>query len=227
MQVPPVTAEAPGVGWATATVTTTTLPNPTSTLGHSLWLAVKDSLSLLTAEWQLWSLVAVVLLAVLVIKLHDARRLVRSGIAEVDRMDGRTFEEYVGVLFRRLGYSAEATPYSGDYGADLVVRREGVRHVVQAKRSRRPVGPRAVQEVVGARPHYRCQGAVVVTNSKFTAAARRLAADSGVKLWRRRSDLDKRRQWSRGSRDEKLGIVPWAWRARRPGRGCGRVMMWR
>jgi len=148
-------------------------------------------------------MVGLVLLAV-ALTVHDARRLARSGITDVDRVDGCSFEEYLGLLFRRLGYSAEVTQYSGDYGADLVVSRDGVRHVVQAKRSRRPVGPRAVQEVVAARPRYRCQGAVVVTNSTFTSAARRLAAENGVKLWDRRDLVDKilvlRRQERRGRR---------------------------
>jgi restriction system protein len=177
--------------WAAVAVTTTTLPNPAAELRHGVWLGIRDALSSVAATWQVWSVVVVLLLAALAVKAHEARRLARSGIADIDRMDGRTFEEYLGVLFRRLGYSAEVTPYSGDYGADLVVKRDGVRQVVQAKRSTRAVGPRAVQEVVAAQAHYGCQGAVVVTNSKFTPAARRLAADNGVKLWERRDLVGK------------------------------------
>lgn len=40
-------------------------------------------------------------------------------------MDGKTFEGFLGTLFRRLGYRVENTRYRGDYGADLIVSREG------------------------------------------------------------------------------------------------------
>jgi hypothetical protein len=126
LQASPSTAEAPGMCWAAVAVTTTTLPNPATALRHGVWLGLRDALSTVAATWQVWSVVVVLLLAALAAKLHEARRLERSGIADVDRMDGRTFEEYLGALFRRLGYSAEVTPYSGDYGADLVIERDGV-----------------------------------------------------------------------------------------------------
>lgn len=166
---------------------------------------------MLAEQWQLWSVIAVVLLVLLVVKAHDARRLARSGIAEVDRMDGRSFEEYLGTLFRRLGYSAEVTPYSGDYGADLVISRAGRRVAVQAKRSRGAVGPRAVQEAAAAQPHYRCQGAAVITNSRFTAAARRLAAENGVVLWDRSHLVGKmlelrRQDLQRGRRGQAMRV---------------------
>jgi restriction system protein len=112
-------------------------------------------------------------------------------MAEIDRMDGRSFEQYLGTLFARLGYRAEVTPYVGDFGADLVVAKDGARQVVQAKRSNRPVGVKAVQEVVAARQYYHCSGALVVTNRAFTASARRLAGANGVKLWDRHDLVDK------------------------------------
>lgn len=179
------------MGPLTVSVTTTTLPNTGAVLRRGLWLGATDLLSSMATEWPLWAAIGLVFLASLVVRLHAAKRLARSGIADIDRMDGRTFEEYLGTLFRGLGYRAQVTPYSGDYGGDLVVRRDGRSQVIQAKRSNRPVGPRAVQEVIAARPHYHCQGAVVVTNRTFTAAARRLAASNGVTLWDRRDLVDK------------------------------------
>ncbi len=62
------------------------------------------------------------------------QRLAASGITEIDTMDGREFEQYLEVLFRRLGYQVELTRYIGDWGADLKVRKNGVETVVQAKR---------------------------------------------------------------------------------------------
>lgn len=148
--------------------------------------------------------VALALLAVVgSLKARQRRRLALSGIAEVDKMDGQTFEHYLREVFSRLGYGVELTPYVGDYGADLIVSRAGVRCAVQAKRSGRPVGIKAVQEAAGARDYYRCQEAIVVTNTTFTAAARRLASATGVELWDRPvlvgRALEVRRQLGSGS----------------------------
>ena len=80
----------------------------------------------------------------------------------------------------------EVVGRTGDFGADLVITKGGVRTAVQAKqRSRGSVPIKAVQEVVGSLPHYRCQRGLVVTNQRFTAAARQLAKEHGVELWDR------------------------------------------
>ena len=101
----------------------------------------------------LWPL-GVILVAVgavkLVVWVWRERRLVRSGINDIDRMDGRTFEDYLRTAFVRLGYKVEVTKYRGDFGADLVVRKDGHRITVQAKRHSKNVGVKAVQEVVAS-----------------------------------------------------------------------------
>ena len=111
--------------------------------------------------------------------------LTRAGLPEIDRMDGRSFEEKIAFLFRKKGYQVETTPYVGDWGADLVITNNGRRSVVQVKRWKKRVSPRAVQEVVAAKAKYNCQNAMVVTNSYFTQAARGLAKVNGVELWDR------------------------------------------
>lgn len=112
-------------------------------------------------------------------------RLKRAGMYEIDRMNGRDFEHKLAILFRQKGYRVKTTPYVGDWGADLVVSKDGRRIVIQAKRWNRRVNPKAVQEVVGSKPMYGCQDAMVVTNSFFTQAARKLARVHGVELWDR------------------------------------------
>jgi restriction system protein len=100
-------------------------------------------------------------------------------------MDGTTFEAFLGTVFRRLGYAVEATRQHGDYGADLVVARNATRTAVQAKRWSKPVGVKAIQEVVAARGYYGCDDALVVTNRGFTRPARHLAQANKVQLWDR------------------------------------------
>lgn len=135
--------------------------------------------------WPLWLLVAIVGGARLAWRLYEQHRLSRSGIAEVDRMDGGTFEMFLTTLFRRLGYRVEHTGKCGDYGCDLVVVKAGRRTVVQAKRWSKKVGVKAIQEAVSAKPIYGCTEALVVANRAFTRQAQTLARANGVVLWDR------------------------------------------
>ncbi|MGC9272175.1 restriction endonuclease [Acidiphilium sp.] len=41
------------------------------------------------------------------------------------------FEQFCGMLLAGRGWSVEATRTTGDYGADIVAERDGVRLVVQ------------------------------------------------------------------------------------------------
>jgi restriction system protein len=106
-------------------------------------------------------------------------------LAQIDRMDGNTFEEFTARCFRKYGYGVERTPYRGDYGADLILLQGGQKTVVQVKRYKSNVGVKAIQEIVAARSHYRANKAMVVTNSHYTRQARTLAASNGVELWDR------------------------------------------
>ncbi len=135
--------------------------------------------------WPLWLLVALVGSAKLAWRLYELRRLSRSGIADVDQMDGTTFEVFLTTLFRRLGYSVEHTGRRGDYGADLVVTKDDRRIAVQAKRWTKAVGVKAVQEAVASKGIYTCAEALVVANRAFTRQARTLAEANDVKLWDR------------------------------------------
>lgn len=113
------------------------------------------------------------------------RRLSRSGIDEIDAMGGVVFERRLAHLFSSLGYRVEQTRALGDFGADLILERDGVRTVVQAKRWKKNVGIKAVQEAVASKPMYRCDRAMVVTNRYFTPSAKRLAKANHVTLWNR------------------------------------------
>ena len=135
--------------------------------------------------WPLWVFIGALFLIRLALAAYRWRRLSRSGLREIDRMDGKTFEHYLEVLFTRLGFRVERTRYVGDYGADLVVSRDGVKTAVQAKRFQRKVGVAAVQQAVAAKAQYGCDKAMVVTNSFYTPQAVRLARSNKVKLWDR------------------------------------------
>lgn len=147
-----------------------------------VWIETARALSTL---WQLWALVALVGLGRAALWAFGQRKLARSGIAEIDAMDGPTFERRLVTLFRTLGYRVEHIGRRGDYGADLVVSKDGVRTVVQAKRWTRNVGVKAIQEAHAAPAMHGCARALVVTNRHFTDSAHRLARANGVELWDR------------------------------------------
>lgn len=126
----------------------------------------------------------IILFALINYSINQARinKLRRSGIAETDKMTGTQFEHYLGQLFHLQGYKATVTQSQGDYGADLVLNKEGKRIVVQAKRYSKNVGLKAVQEVYGAIAHYKASAGWVVTNSSYTPQARTLARSNNVRL---------------------------------------------
>ena len=106
----------------------------------------------------------------------------------LDQLSGTEFEEFLAGLFRAQGYAAELTAVTGDYGADLILSKDGRRIAVQTKRYVGSVGVQAVQEALSGRAYYQCDTAWVVTTGAFTINARALAEKSGVKLIGR-SDL--------------------------------------
>lgn len=67
-------------------------------------------------------IVFVIFIAVSIyIGMKRTERLKRSGIAEIDKMDGVQFEKYLGLLLRSQGYDVKVTKASGDFGADLML----------------------------------------------------------------------------------------------------------
>lgn len=119
-----------------------------------------------------------------------AERLKRSGIADIDKMEGIQFEKYLGHLFRAQGYKIEVTKAAGDYGADLIIQKDGKKIVVQAKRYSKNVGIKAVQEAQASIAHYGASEAWVVSNSDYTAAAYDLAKSNRVKLINREALIE-------------------------------------
>ncbi len=130
----------------------------------------------------------------LFLQWYDVFFMKSKTLAQIDRFSGFTFEKYLAVLFREQGYQVTVTPDRADFGADLLIKKEGINTAVQAKRFNSTVGISAVQEVVAAKSHYHCHRAMVVTNSTFTKAAWKLAHSNQVWLVDRKRLTDMIRQ---------------------------------
>lgn len=103
-------------------------------------------------------------------------------IERVDIMDGVEFERFLKRLFIYNGYSVSETARTGDFGADLLLKKDGRMIVVQAKRYNNNVGSKALQEIFSARHHYKADGMMVVCNSHFTKQAQVMAEEQGIEL---------------------------------------------
>ncbi|MEY2194009.1 restriction endonuclease [Neobacillus sp. BF23-41] len=62
-------------------------------------------------------------------------------------IDALASEHYLKELYLSRGYAAEVTSASGDYGADLLLKKDGKKIVVQAKRYVKDVGRKTVGTV--------------------------------------------------------------------------------
>jgi restriction system protein len=110
------------------------------------------------------------------------QRLRKSGIFVVDNMTGEVFEKYLKSILKARGYKVRLTPATGDYGADLILSTDNTTIVVQAKRYKKKVGLKAVQEIVSAKSHYGADECWVITNNYYTTPAVKLGASNGVIL---------------------------------------------
>ncbi|WP_049285246.1 restriction endonuclease [Staphylococcus aureus] len=95
----------------------------------------------------------------------------RAHIIDIDKMEGIEFEYYLEALFLKLKYKPIVTKASRDYGADLILKKENKKIVVQAKRSNSKIGIKAVQEIYTAQRFYNADEAWLVTNSFYTKSA--------------------------------------------------------
>ena len=131
-------------------------------------------------------LLIAVLTAALAAGLVIYRRKRRYIPQPMDEMEGHDFEYYCASLLRADGFrDVEVTKGSGDFGADILARRDGVTYAVQCKCYDGPVGVFAVQEVYAGRDYYGCMVGAVMTNQYFTAPAQKLAGRLHILLWDR------------------------------------------
>ena len=80
------------------------------------------------------------------------------------------FEDFIAQLFKDNGYNVEGTNYSGDFGADVIINKNGVKTCIQVKRysASNKVGVKEINQIIGARDYYKCDKAMVITTSDFS-----------------------------------------------------------
>lgn len=113
-------------------------------------------------------------------KLLAYRRNVSS--RSMGSMGSLKFEQYVAMLLKSNGYHNVSLTEKYDLGVDIIAEKDGVRWGVQVKHYSGLVKASAVRQVVTGLKMYGCDRAMVVTNSTYSATARRLAAGNDCEL---------------------------------------------
>jgi Restriction endonuclease len=105
---------------------------------------------------------------------RESEALHRKRKAEFDEWFGRSqrafwlslspnqFEQEVGRLYRRLGYSARVTKQSRDGGVDVILRAEHGTTIVQCKAHQRKIGVKPFRELHGVMADFGAESAILV-----------------------------------------------------------------
>ena len=110
----------------------------------------------------------------------------QMGSCNIDTMEGHEFEHFCADLLQRNGFTdVEVTKASGDFGIDILARKDGVSYAIQCKCYSDTVGNHAVQEALSGAQYYHRMVAAVMTNNYFTPAAIETAQKTNVLLWDR------------------------------------------
>lgn len=114
-------------------------------------------------------------------RLRNAR--LAAGAANPRQLDPYAYEEFCAAILENKGWTVELTRTTGDFGADVLAKKEDNSLVIQCKQWSQNVGVKAVQEVYAAQAHYGTKQAIVVTETNYTTGAQKLASSTGVWLF--------------------------------------------
>lgn len=119
------------------------------------------------------------------LKQGEQWRSSREMIRFLRNASPKEFEQYIGELFKKLGFVVEVTggPYDG--GVDLIITKDGISNYVQCKRynRRNNVGVKEVRDFYGAMADKLAKGkGYFVTTGIFTLEAENFAEDKPIEL---------------------------------------------
>lgn len=109
-------------------------------------------------------------------------RELKKGSVFDERFSGVDFELFCENQLVKCGWKVTRTKASGDQGVDLLGVKGKRKIAIQCKRYSKPVGNKAVQEVVAGKVFYGVSEGIIISNSSFTRAAHALASVNDIKL---------------------------------------------
>ena len=111
---------------------------------------------------------------------------------------GVDYENYIENILLGKGFKVHRTPITGDQGVDLIAVKDNIKYAIQCKYYSKPVGNKAVQEIIAGKDFYKCDIGIVVSNNSFTKSAVVLAQNSHILLSNENSiicDIEKNEVW--------------------------------
>ena len=128
-------------------------------------------------------IVLVLIGAFVVYRIRRAKHIYDAiTLSDVDSMDGLEFERYLANLLRKRGYTDIKLTEKYDYGIDIIAKKDGLTWGIQAKGYKDLVKAAAVRQTYTAMNRYKCDRAMVITNSVFSNPAKILATDNHIVL---------------------------------------------
>lgn len=107
-------------------------------------------------------------------------------MVQFSKMNGYEFEDYIGELFRKMGFSVEPMPYSGDGGIDLIaICNKPIykgKYVIQCKKWTEPVGQPSIRDLYGAVMSENANKGILITTSSFSEQAFEFAKGKNIEL---------------------------------------------
>ena len=97
-------------------------------------------------------------------------------------MDPFEYERFCANEFKKNGWDAEATKGSSDQGVDVLASKNDKVLVAQCKKFSKPVGNKAVQEIVAGIKYYNATIGIVIAPNGFTNSASKLAEANKINL---------------------------------------------
>ena len=102
---------------------------------------------------------------------------------KIDQLSGIEFEQFIKKLLIKNGYHhVRTTVQSGDYGIDILARKNHLNYGFQCKRYQRNIGVDAIQQAKAGQLYYQLDQSCVITNSYFTSSAFALAKANDIRL---------------------------------------------
>lgn len=95
---------------------------------------------------------------------------------------GIELEEEVSIRLKKIGYKTKTTKISGDQGVDVIAIKNNITLAIQCKLYSKPVGNKAVQEIIAGKDFYNADYGIVISNAEFTKSAKELANKCNIKL---------------------------------------------
>lgn len=113
---------------------------------------------------------------------ENFRRL--EAIRDLQRLDHAEFEEYIALIYRKMGFEARLRGKStaSDDGIDIEARKDGQYVVIQCKRYSSTIGAPMIREFYGAVVSEGAHKGVFVTTSAFSEPAREWAVGKSIEL---------------------------------------------